>query len=123
MLKYLIYLFYNLIINVYIYIRKTRQFIANYLVNKKQIKKIFDMVKVTKSSPIFKQSRAKNVCTTVYQSVTNFDLTAMPPGGDAAKQQRGFSHQPAVHFGVDGALNITEMNNFFHSPTSDPGNR
>jgi hypothetical protein len=67
MSKYLIYLFYNLIINMYIYIRETRQFIANYLVNKKQIKKIFDMVKVTKSSPISKQSRAKNVCTTVYQ--------------------------------------------------------
>jgi hypothetical protein len=75
---------------MYIYIRKTRQFIANYLVIKKQIKKIFDMVKVTKSSPIFKQSRAKKVCTIVYQSVTNFDLTAMPFGGDVAKRQRGF---------------------------------
>jgi hypothetical protein len=73
---------------MYIYIRKTRQFIANYLVIKKQIKKIFDMVKVTKSSPIFKQSRAKKVCTIVYQSVTNFDLTAMPPGGDVSEVDR-----------------------------------
>jgi hypothetical protein len=73
---------------MYIYIRKTRQFIANYLVIKKQIKKIFDMVKVTKSSPIFKQSRAKKVCTIVYQSVTNFDLTAMPFRGEGGQKNR-----------------------------------
>ena len=74
---------------MYIYIRKTRQFKANYLVNKKQIKKIFDMVKVTKSSPIFKQGRAKKVCTFVYQLVTNFSLTAMPIGGDPALAGEG----------------------------------
>ena len=94
---------------MYIYIRETRQFIANYLVNKKQIKKIFDMVKVTKSSPISKQSRAKNVCTTVYQSVTNFDLTAMPRRGRKITSIYGISPPTGGVAAGRGGITTTRM--------------
>jgi len=43
-------------------------------------KMIFDMVKSTNSSPIFKESGAKNVFYTVNQIVRNISLTAMPSG-------------------------------------------
>jgi hypothetical protein len=68
-------------INTYIYIRKKRgghQQPTSFSNNKK---KLFDMVKVTNSSPIFKQSRAKNVFFALYQLVINIGLTAMPIRG------------------------------------------
>lgn len=43
-------------------------------------KMIFDMLKSTNSSPIFKKSGAKNVFYTVYQILINISLTAMPSG-------------------------------------------
>jgi hypothetical protein len=43
-------------------------------------KMIFDMVKSTNSSPIFKKSGAKNVFYIVYQILRNISLTAMPSG-------------------------------------------
>jgi len=43
-------------------------------------KMIFDMLKSTNSSPIFKKSGAKNVFITVYQIITRVSLTAMPEG-------------------------------------------
>jgi len=47
-------------------------------------KMIFDMLKSTKSSPIFKKSGAKNVFITVYQIITRVSLTAMPAGDAGA---------------------------------------
>jgi hypothetical protein len=44
-------------------------------------KMIFDMVKSTNSSPIFKKSGAKNVFYTEYQTLRNISLTAMPERG------------------------------------------
>lgn len=53
-------------------------------------KMIFDMVKSTNSSPIFKKSGAKNVFYTVYQILINISLTAMP-SGDVKILDFGFS--------------------------------
>jgi hypothetical protein len=43
-----------------------------------KLKKFFDMVKDTKSSPISKRNGAKKISFTEYQLITNKNLTAMP---------------------------------------------
>jgi hypothetical protein len=62
---------------MYIYKNKNEAVINNppRFLNQKMI---FDMVKSTNSSPIFKKSGAKNVFITVYQIITSVSLTAMP---------------------------------------------
>ena len=44
----------------------------------KNLKKLFDMVKGTKSNPVSKRDGVKNEFTLNYQLVTNITLTAMP---------------------------------------------
>jgi CDP-glycerol glycerophosphotransferase (TagB/SpsB family) len=44
----------------------------------KNLKKLFDMVKGTKSNPVSKRDGVKNEFAFNYQSVTNITLTAMP---------------------------------------------
>jgi hypothetical protein len=51
-----------------------------HLVNK-NLKKLFDMVKNTKSNPVSKRNGVKNVFIINYQLITNNTLTAMPKRG------------------------------------------
>lgn len=52
-------------------------FPQTHLANK-NVKKLFDMVKSTKSNPVSKRNGVKNVFFTNYQLITNDTLTAMP---------------------------------------------
>jgi hypothetical protein len=62
---------------MYIYKRKRGDSsLSNHLVNNQ--KKLFDMVKDTKSSPASKRNGVKKIFYTVYQLITNNTLTAMP---------------------------------------------
>jgi hypothetical protein len=62
---------------MYIYKRKRGDSsLSNHLVNNQ--KKLFDMVKDTKSSSASKRNGAKKIFYTVYQFITTVTLTAMP---------------------------------------------
>jgi hypothetical protein len=48
------------------------------LTSHSKLKKLFDMVKSTKSNPVFKQDGVKKVFFIKYQFITSVNLTAMP---------------------------------------------
>lgn len=76
-MKYLNYIFVNQIINMYIYKRKRGDTShSNHLANNQ--KKLFDMVKDTKSNPVSKRNGVKKVFFINNQLITYFNLTAMP---------------------------------------------